>query len=133
MTFLHMKKSPFTSRVKKFGKLVLHDADIAEQFVEKKALPTIEKANKITDTALKVAIPISAFVAPEATPFLIGAEVGTHQLGKVLKKTHKAIEIKNKTIKGINHLHKGEYGKGTLSLIESHKAVKHLVKNPLTK
>jgi hypothetical protein len=65
-----------------------------EKYLDKKIVPTIEKANKIIGKdILPIAELGASFVAPEALPFLEIARQSSNRLGRATKKVKKGIEI----------------------------------------
>jgi hypothetical protein len=76
--------------IHKFGKGFVK----VDKYLDKKVVPTIERANKIIGKdILPIAELGASFIAPEAVPFLEIARQGSNKLGKATKKVKKGIEI----------------------------------------
>jgi hypothetical protein len=118
--------------VRKFGGEALHEAVDIEKFVEKKALPTIEKVSKTVGKGLKIAEVGASFVAPEALPFLIGLDGANKAIGKGLHTANKSIEIGHKAVGAVNHFKRGDVPQAILGGLEIRKQASGL-ENPFKK
>jgi hypothetical protein len=114
---------------RKFGGNALREAGHIEKFVEHKALPTLEKVAKGASTALKVAEPFAAIVAPEALPFLEGARQGLKVGQSALHQANKSIEIGHKVASTVHHLRKGDVPQAIAGGMEARKQASGL-ENP---
>lgn len=86
---------------RRFGSEAGKDLKSAGKFIEKKALPVIEKVAKGVATGLKYATPVIGVLAPELLPVALGAGALAKTIGTAAGASRKAIGAGREIVGGI--------------------------------
>ena len=118
-----------TKDVRKFGGQALQEAAAVENFVDKKALPSMEKASKIVNTGLQVAEVVAPFVAPEALPFIEGVRQVNKRVGSGLHQINKGLTAGHQVSSAVKHLRRNDIGGAIADGLDARKTASS-IENP---
>ena len=132
--FNHIGKSihKFSNSVKhgsirKFANQAVKAAKVGGKFLERQALPALEKATKFANTALTVAEPFIAVAAPELLGGVEIARRGTKYLDKGLMKVELGIDLAHTVKKTAGQIKQGDMSGAITTGLKARKQGRSLI------